>query len=248
MTTRSTKKDVAVKETLPAYLQDQGETGNENVGVDDIAIPRLGLVQSLSPQRKKNDPAFIPGAEEGMLFNTVTGELYGTEMDFIPVFFRKEWVLWKTRDAGGGLEGFFPTELEGRKALARMGNQDQYELTETAQNFVLLLTEDGPIEAVILMSKSKLKVSRKLNSLIRLAGGPRWSKVYHLESIEDSSQKGDYYNFKVTPTRYVTQEEADWSFALYEAVKQGQRDMDRNFDEPTTEGTSAYDGSSDDID
>ena len=49
--------------------------GLENVTNDDITIPRLAIIQSGSPQRKKKDEKYIEGADEGMIFNTVTNTL-----------------------------------------------------------------------------------------------------------------------------------------------------------------------------
>ena len=46
--------------------------------MDDITIPRVDVLQALSPQRKKTNAEYIEGAEEGMLFNTVTKQLYGS--------------------------------------------------------------------------------------------------------------------------------------------------------------------------
>ena len=52
-------------------------TGLESVGTEDYALPFLRIIQSGSPQLKKSDPnKYIDGAEEGMLFNTLTNEYY----------------------------------------------------------------------------------------------------------------------------------------------------------------------------
>ena len=50
----------AVPDFLKGMMNDT--RGSEDVGADDIIVPRLELVQSLSKCRKKNDPAYIAGA------------------------------------------------------------------------------------------------------------------------------------------------------------------------------------------
>ena len=87
------KNQVAVKEEfelvtneIPDFMK-QGNRGAENVGTDDMIIPRIELIQALSPVRKKSDPAYIEGAEEGMLYNNVTRTLYGTEVTVVPVYY-----------------------------------------------------------------------------------------------------------------------------------------------------------------
>jgi hypothetical protein len=52
--------------------------GHEGEGLDydssELQIPFIRLIQALSPQVKKSDSAFIPGAAQGDIFNTVTGQ------------------------------------------------------------------------------------------------------------------------------------------------------------------------------
>src|SRR5690554_1026126 len=87
----------AVEEQLPAFLQAHinDTRGSEDVGTDDMIIPRIELVQGLSKARKRNDPSYIEGSEEGHLYNNVTRELYGPAITVCPVLFRKEWLLWR---------------------------------------------------------------------------------------------------------------------------------------------------------
>ena len=72
---------VAVKEDtamVAAQSEDSG-SGFEETSAESFAIPFLSILQSGSPQCKKSDGAYIKGAEEGMLFNSVTGDMYGEE-------------------------------------------------------------------------------------------------------------------------------------------------------------------------
>ncbi|MGH2567286.1 MAG: hypothetical protein ACRDGA_03030, partial [Bacteroidota bacterium] len=59
-------------------LYDGADTGFENVRTDDIAIPFLRILQSLSPQVKKGADR-IEGAEEGDILNTVTKAVHKSE-------------------------------------------------------------------------------------------------------------------------------------------------------------------------
>jgi hypothetical protein len=88
--------------------------GLQNISNDDVTIPRLAIVQSGSPQRKKKDEKYIDGADEGMIFNTVTNELYKDSLEVIPCGYRKTYVEWVPRDKGGGLvavQGYSPAVL-----------------------------------------------------------------------------------------------------------------------------------------
>jgi len=229
--------ELVISTDRPDFLGNS-HRGAENVGTEDLSIPRIDIIQALSPQRKKTDPAFIPGAEEGLLFNSVTGELYGTSVKIIPVFFRKEYVIWKDRQQGGGFFGAYQDRAEAVMAAQNLG--DSYDVSDTAQHFVLVVSADGSAEeAVISMSKSKMKASRQLNTLCRMAGGDSFSSVYELAAVSVAGEKGDYYNFTVKRLGYVTEDLYRRAESLYEAIKGGSRDVNRNYGEQTT--TAAHD-------
>ena len=219
-----------VSETMPDWLQ-KGNAGSEDVGAKDMILPRVDVLQALSPQIKKSDPAFIPGAEQGQIFNTVTGEIYGSSITFVPVMFRKEYTVWKQRKAGGGFCGAYKTMDEANAAAAAMPNPDDYEAVESHQHFAMLLTDHGPEEAVFSMTKSKLKVSRALNTLVQIAGVDRFAKAYRLDAVESSSDKGDFWSFKAHPVGFVGQDLYNRGKDLYSMIKEGAADVDRSTDE-----------------
>ena len=215
-----------VSEQVPDWLQ-KGNAGSEEVSNKDMVLPRVDVLQALSPQIKKNDAAFIPGAEQGIIFNTVTGELYGSSVTFVPVMFRKEWTLWKLRKAGGGFVGAFKTEAEAQLVLAQQTGPHDYEAVESHQHFVMILGPRGPEEAVFSMTKSKLKVSRALNTLVQIAGVDRFAKAYRLDAVETSSDKGEFWSFKAHAVGFVSKELYERGRALYEMIKAGAADVDR---------------------
>lgn len=215
-----------VQEQMPEWLQ-KGNAGSEDVTAKDMILPRVDVLQALSPQIKKSDPNYIDGAEQGMIFNTVTGELYGSSINFVPILFRKEFVVWKLRKHGGGFCGAFHTMEEADAFRASLQAPDEHESVESHQHFAILLTEHGPEEAVFSMTKSKLKVSRALNTLIQIAGVDRFAKAYRLDAIETSSDKGDFWSFKAHPVGFVSKELYERGQGLYEMIKAGQADVDR---------------------
>jgi hypothetical protein len=230
----------------PSYLG-QESRGSEEVTIQDITIPRLSMVQDLSPQRKKNNAEYIEGCEEGMTFNTVTNELYADPVIFVPVYFRLEWLVWKHRDAGGGLQGVCATQEEavalvGAHPLAGQMTEKQepvLEVQDTAQHFGLLLDPNSPAEdprateIVVSMSKSQLKPSRQLNSQVRIAGGDRFDRYYRLSAVQVDGARGEYYNWKVEQLGFVAEAVFAQAEALYESVVSGKRDVER--DDETSE-------------
>lgn len=229
---------LVTSDQLPEYLREkQGSArGQENVGADDLVIPRLEVVQDLSPCRKRSDPNYIEGAESGMLYNSVTRELYGENVIVIPVGFVKECLLWKDRDKGGGFRGAFPTEaaaIEARKELVDADGKpegDDVEVVDTNQQFCLLLTPDGRVEEIVVsMAKSKAKVSRKWNSLIRLANGDSFSRAYRISAIEDKNNKNQsFYNFGVAAAGFPSEAVYKRAEKMYETFVAGGMTADRS--------------------
>jgi hypothetical protein len=221
---------------MPEWLQ-KGNAGSEGVTAQDMILPRIDVIQALSPQIKKSDPAFIPGAEQGQIFNTVTGQIYGSSVVFVPVMFRKEYTVWKLRKAGGGFCGAHKTMAEAEHAILNMQNPADYEAVESHQHFCLVVSDAGIEEAVFSMTKSKLKVSRALNTLVQIAGVDRFAKAYRMDAVEASSDKGDFWSFKVHPEGYVSQDLYKRGQGLYELIKAGAADVDRS--DETTVGSGS---------
>ena len=244
------KKDIAKAEShvlaeAPSYLDQDSTRGQENVGIDDLTIPRLSVIQDLSPQRKKNDPEYIKGAEEGMLFNTVTNELYGTDVNFVPCYFRKEWVIWKLQAAGGGFEGSFDTEAEAIAEFEAQGYVDDtckipgstekvcaHEIIDMGQHFGLIAHLNGKLEEIVIsMSKSKMKVSRQFNTIVKMAGGDRFSRVYKIGVVEDENSAGQsYYNLAGAALGVVPEPIYRAAEKMYESIADGTKDVERKAD------------------
>lgn len=224
----------AVTEEIPEFLKKGSHRGAENVGSEDVIIPRIELIQALSPARKKSDPSYIEGADEGMMFNNVTRELYGLEVMVVPVYYQKQFLVWKDRKMGGGTNGFrgaFNTRADAEAAIAAL-NEEGLEISDTAQHFVLALHGDKWSEAVVSMAKSKIKVSKRWNSLMRLTDTDSFSRAYKLSSaVETNARNEQYHNFNVTPVGFVSKEVYDRAEKLYEVISKGGVKVNADYDE-----------------
>ena len=211
---------LAVASDMPEWLQ-KGNRGSENVGAEDLILPRIGQIQALSPQIKKSDPAYIQGAEQGQLFNNLTGEIFGNSLVFIPLLFRKEWVVFKDRKAGGGFFGAHATEKEALEAIEKLPDSDKLEAIESHNHIGYVVGADGTRQQLVFTcTKSKIKASRKLNSLVTMAGVDRFAKAYQITSVEAQNNAGeDFWNVDVKPLGFVAKEVYDEMAESYEALK-----------------------------
>jgi hypothetical protein len=225
-----------VVDSVPDFLKGKtGSRGAENVGADDMVIPRVELVQALSPARNKKDSAYIEGAEEGMLFNNVTRHLYGESVHIVPVYYSKQYLVWKDRKSGGGgsngFRGAFALKELAEAAITKLG-EDGLEVVDTAQHFVLVKSGGEWQEAVVSMSKSKLKVSKRWNSLVRLAGGDSFSRIYKLHSVTETNARNEsYHNFGIAPVGFVSEEVYKRAESLYDTIKSGSVKVSADYDD-----------------
>tara|TARA_S200002703_G_scaffold160031_1_gene176214 strand:+ start:3520 stop:4242 length:723 start_codon:yes stop_codon:yes gene_type:complete len=215
-----TKKQLATTaEQLPAYLaQGQGARGSEQVESDDMQLPRIKILQALSPEISKADRK-IPGAEIGMFVNTLTGEMFESAT-IVPVYFVKKWMTWPDRDKRPTeqLRGVFDDEVEATRA--KLYDDDLVQYTPT--HIVLIVSEAGGIEeASIPCPSTKIKVSKQLNSLIRMGKVDSFAQSFTMTSVNETNAKGDFANFRFTPAGFVSEEVYRYGESLYEALHSG---------------------------
>src|SRR3954463_10181440 len=126
---------MASKNAVPAVVTDEPKAlsnydygadagaGYEGTTASDYALPYLAVAQKGSPQVNPDKGAYIDGARAGMLFNTVTQELYdgkGEGVMFIPVHREHTIVKFTPRAQGGGFLGVIePTSKEWLDAVER---------------------------------------------------------------------------------------------------------------------------------
>lgn len=220
------KTEVAVKDEnafsmeMPAWMNQGAGRGSEEVKSSDMVLPRLEIVQALSPIKETN-----PDAREGMLFNSVTQEILGEMAYFVPVYYKMEYLVWRDQDKGGGFLGSFPTSGEANdrrmEAIQAGDDPDDIEVVDTPVQYGLRVTPDGHFEQIVIsMAKTKAKVSRKWNAMIQIAGGDRFSRVYKIGTFRDENKKGQkFFNFTVQPAGFTPEKVYREAERLYEILK-----------------------------
>lgn len=222
-------KEVAVKEEtaialptemLGAFMEDAG-AGTENIGAEDMKIPFIRVLQPVSPQLKKKDSAYIPGAEAGDVFNTVTGQLWKAEdgVQVIPCGYTKKFLEFGPYLEGGGFKGelapndprVLNAKREGNKDILENGN----ELITSAQHYVQVQDPSTGMwqTAIIDMKSTNLKVSRQWNTQIQMQQAtvdgkafkiPSFGCIWHLMTDEYSNDMGSWNGWKIAGrTGYV---------------------------------------------
>ena len=231
----ATNSDLAfAQETVPAYIKQDTNRGSEEVKSTDMVLPRLEIVQSQSPIKDSNEDA-----RDGHLFNTVTQEVLGDLVYFVPIYFRMEFLVWKNQDEGGGFFGSFPTleQAEDRKAteIGNGENPDFLEIVDTPVHYGLLVdpTTQQTDQIVISMAKTKSKVSRKWNAMIQIAGGDRFGRVYKISTFTDENKKGQKFkNYVVQPAGFPPEAVYKEAERLYASFRSGEIKADHASAQP----------------
>jgi hypothetical protein len=199
---------------LPANMfEEDAAKGLGDIGQQDLALPFLKILGQLSPEVNKRDGKYVEGAEPGMIFNSVTGDLYdGVKgLDVIPAFYKLEYVEWKDRGEGPGApvavydsSDIMSTTKPDANYKDRLPNGNYIE--KTASHFVII-TGDSPTTALISMKSTQLKISRKWNSMmsgIKLKGKnglytpASFSHIYKLKTTQMSNDKGTWFGWEVS--------------------------------------------------
>jgi hypothetical protein len=103
------KKTDLVPTGLDSWLAKPGDvlptddlTGTENIGLDEVRLPRLAIAQGLSPQIASDHP--VPGLKLYDMFNDLTNEIYGRgPIYFVPVRRDVRFIEFVPREEGGGV-------------------------------------------------------------------------------------------------------------------------------------------------
>lgn len=188
-----------------ALFASSAGAGMENVTARDILIPRIGIIQALSPQVQKSKPEYNPAAKVGMIYDVGLGEPIGDEMIFCPILYQKVWLEWYPRNTGKGLAKIHTddsilqhTENDERgRPVLENGNYIQ----ETAQFYGLNLSAGGRL-SFIPMASTQLKKARQwltmaTNEKLKGEDGreftpPLFYRTYKLTVNHESNSEGDW--------------------------------------------------------
>jgi hypothetical protein len=124
-------------------FENYGGEGFSDVTTEDLAIPFLRILESMSPQVNERDGAYVKNAKAGMIYNNVLNEAYDgiKGIRVIPCHYNRRFVEWVPREKGGGYIGSYePTDPILQTTTKNEKGQDVLPsgntLTNTAQFFV----------------------------------------------------------------------------------------------------------------
>jgi len=223
----TTRKEGALPST--ALYEGDAHAGFENVNTTSLALPIIKLLQNSSGEAQKRNQNYVEGAEPGMFLNTVTKKLYdgAKGIEVIPCHYKLEYQEWADFGTGSGRpENIFDANSDILSKTKNENGKDRLEngnyIQTVGQHYVLIRDGNSTENALISMSSSQGKVSRKWNSMmmsITLDGKngpytpPSFSHKYRLTSVLNSGKGNQWYGYNVTKVGPIEEP------ALYERAK-----------------------------
>ena len=230
-------KDLAVKDqdtSLQLFVTD-APTGFEKTTPDSFKTPFLKILQELSPEMKKSDPAYNPDAECGDFCNTATGKLYKS-INIVVVKVDHALIVWQPKR--GGYVGRYDKTEENEVVKSREGfNKYDAEGNDVMDTIELYCIDiDDPTSAFIFpLSSTAFKYAKQFTTRMRMLCvgkepvGVSWAGVWNISTAEERRDQDSWFTIGTTPMfqRFITKEERD--NVIFPAIKQLQvADVDYN--------------------
>jgi len=252
--------------TAPDFSADAGR-GMEGATQESFAIPFLSLLQKGSPQVDESSGVALPNAKQGMFFENVTGRLMsgdGKGYFFVPCAYRRVFLRWAPRAAGGGFKGELAPEevatLRAQGKIVELDGQlffpnadgeihpDKCDRVRDHRNHYGLLVEEksgGWTQCLVSVTSTQIKKSKALMSAlasVKLNGSAgqytpaTWANRVRFSSVPEQNEKGSWMGWRFELDGTITRADLYAAGrAFNEAVRRGNVEVKyEEAEDPTT--------------
>ena len=230
-------EDLMVQNGTPMGFEDE-ESG-------DVIIPRVKVIQTLSPERKDKI------AEEGDIINSLTKERLNGKV-FIPVFKFNNNVWWRDRSEGGGIkciarDGKVGSTSDGTIIMcsqcrrcefdnSKQGKDAMPTCTKYINFFGFFAGERMPI--ILSFSKTCYNEGKKLYSLAKVTMQNMWNYGYTMTEKLMAKGGNEWYIPVMTAAGATDEEDRAFALELFKAYRNSMQDVAYDMDDPGA-GSSA---------
>jgi hypothetical protein len=240
------KAEVAVQEPhngIPDYMKGYTKAKIGNIDVTDLVIPRVKLLQALSPEL-----ADFNNAKVGTFWHTIANENMGSELLAVPIVIKKSYVLWSPRNDDRGIlaramdgvhwdnpNAEFTVKPKGsansviyklaatvaESGLAEFGSSipgDPQSVPAASLTYNMLwyfpeFPELSP--SVIINTRSSIKPMQQLLSKIEAKPIAHYGQMYTIGIVQQKGAEGPYFNFTYSGAGFVDQDTIKITESLY---------------------------------
>lgn len=185
---------------------------NVELGMSDITIPFLKILQKLSPQCDEENEEFVKGAKPGAFMNSLTGKVYGKSIKVIPIYYTKNYIEWKPNRGGLVKVHDIEPDMIDKSDYSEWKLPNGNLIVETMNYYCLLADDIGSGVVVFSLTSSALKYARAWNTQInttRLDNGnkaPFFSSVWELSTKQNKNDSGTWHTIGVNSTPAIARE------------------------------------------
>lgn len=215
-----------------------GPMGFEDEESDDVIIPRVKVIQTLSPERKEKI------AEEGDIINSLTKEKLNGKK-FIPVFKFNNNVWWKDRSDGGGIQcmardGRVGQTSDGTMIMCQQCRRCEFDNTKQGREAIPTCTKyinffgffEGERAPIILsFSKTSYNEGKKLYSLAKVTMQNMWNYGYTLTEKLMAKGNNEWYVPVMTAAGPTNDEDREFAYNLFMMYRNDIQNMSYDMDD-----------------
>jgi len=234
-------KDLVEKEESSIRISGEGGTalGFEDVDMQDIQLPRVAVLQGLSKMVTEG------AGKVGELANSLTKEIYGTELLFIPLFAFKSRVKFQLAKGAvcmslNALNCSYNTDGSHQVGESCLGcvdtqwpedsvNSKEGPACSLVYNFPVLNADNlKEFPVSISCMRTGTKAAKKLLSMARITGEDFFARKYRMITKKASSDKGEYFVSDFELVGKVTDEEYKAALTWFKTLRQKSISVDLN--------------------
>lgn len=220
--------------------------GFEDEDAGDMIIPRIKIVQTLSPERKDKV------AEEGDIINSLTKERLNGKV-FIPVFKFNNNIDWKDRADGGGIQcmardGKIGEKTDGTKVMCASCKRCEFDNTKQGRDaapkctkyinfFGFFAGERMPI--ILSFAKTSYNEGKKLYSLAKVTMQNMWNYGYTLNEKLMSKNGNEWYIITANPNGASDAEDREFGLNLFKMYRNSLNEMNYDMDDAPYDSSSS---------
>jgi len=252
---------------VPDHLREYQKASIGNVDSSDRIIPRIKLIQAISPELES-----YPEAKAGQFWHTIAQQNIGPTLRAIPIVVRKSYVLWAPRSDDRGIlaramDGIHWNPANAEFTVKPKGSPTQvtYKTKDTVAestldqfgtsipgdpnsppaasltyNMLWYLVDHPELSpSVIINTRSSIKPMQGLLSRIDSKPVPHYVQMYDIGTVQQRGAEGPYFNFTYTGAGFADKEHAAVCSAMYDNFgKIGWVASDEAEDEPAFDKTT----------
>jgi hypothetical protein len=208
------------KTQSPASMQKHAGPGG--LGVGDVEIPRLKLLQASSSELTE-----FNNARQGEFWHSLIDDRIGSTVRICPVYIDRRFILWRPREAGGGIlaraddgKHWTPVDTEFTVKL-KSGHEVKWRTARTVaasrldrwgtynpndpnsppaatRMYSIVCSfpdrQDLP-PAVVILQRAATKVATKLIGKLKVLRAPSFGVILEMASLKDKSPSGEFYSY-----------------------------------------------------